>query len=271
MKSKQSSSPPAVAQLRLVSSPNVSVPILRKILQPTVFLVAALLSACSNDGFEVDGYLRKTKKWREEFEKLRLVCLDCGLIEELKWGHPCYTFQKSNIVLIHGFKEYCALLFLKGALLKDAKAILVQQTENVQAARQIRFTNVREIIKMKPILKAYVKEAIQVEKAGLEVTYKRTSEFTIPEEFQNKLDETSQSPDPDPYQQAKLYARLGDAAKVFSLLEKAFKERHGGMRSLLEDDCWNHIPSIAAIAKNASRATITPNDMVESIFMAHPE
>jgi uncharacterized protein YdeI (YjbR/CyaY-like superfamily) len=138
---------------------------------------------------KVDEYLRKSKKWQEEFEKLRMIILDCGLTEELKWGHPCYTFQKSNIVLIHGFKEYCALLFFKGALLKDAKGIPIQQTENVQAARQIRFTNVREIVEMEPILKAYISEAIEVEKAGLEVDYKKTSEFKIPEEFQNKLDE----------------------------------------------------------------------------------
>src|SRR5437773_8656239 len=107
---------------------------------------------------KVDGYLRKAKKWQEEMEKLRRISLDCGLTEELKWGKPCYTYQKSNIVLTHGFKEYCALLFMKGALLKDAKGILVQQTENVQAARQIRFTNVREIVKIEPVLKAYIKE-----------------------------------------------------------------------------------------------------------------
>jgi len=139
---------------------------------------------------KVDGFLRTAKKWREEFEKLRMVCLDCGLTEELKWGKPCYTYQKSNIVLIHGFKEYCALLFFKGALLKDAKGILVQQTQNVQAARQIRFTNVREIVEMERILKAYIKEAIEVERAGLEVDYKKTSEFVIPEEFQNRLDKS---------------------------------------------------------------------------------
>jgi uncharacterized protein YdeI (YjbR/CyaY-like superfamily) len=138
---------------------------------------------------KVDGYFRKAKKWQKEFRKLRRICLDCGLTEELKWGHPCYTFQNSNIVLIHGFKDYCALLFFKGALLKDPKGILVQQTENVQAARQIRFTNVREIVKLEPILKAYIKEAVDVEKAGLEVNYKETSEFKIPEEFQKKLDE----------------------------------------------------------------------------------
>lgn len=136
---------------------------------------------------KVDGFLRKAKKWRKEFEQLRKVCLDCGLTEELKWGKPCYTYQNSNIVLIHGFKEYCALLFFKGALLTDSKGILIQQTANVQAARQIRFTNVQEIVKMQSILKSYIKEAIDVEKAGLQVSYKKTSEFAIPDEFQNRL------------------------------------------------------------------------------------
>ena len=139
---------------------------------------------------KVDEFLRKAKKWREEFKRLRMVCLDCGLTEELKWGKPCYSYQKNNIVLIHGFKEYCALLFFKGALLKDPNGILVQQTANVQAARQIRFTNVRDIVEMEPILKAYIKEAIEVEKAGLEVSYRKTSEFEMPEEFQNRLDQS---------------------------------------------------------------------------------
>jgi len=138
---------------------------------------------------KVDAYLRRTKKWLEEFEKLRMIILACGLIEELKWGCPCYTFEKRNVVLIHGFKEYCALLFFKGALLKDPNGILIQQTKNVQAARQIRFTNVREIVKMKAILKAYIREATEVEKAGLKVKPKKTSDFKIPEEFQNKLDQ----------------------------------------------------------------------------------
>jgi uncharacterized protein YdeI (YjbR/CyaY-like superfamily) len=137
----------------------------------------------------VDFFFRKAKQWQEEFEKLRTIILDCGLTEELRWGCPCYTFQKSNIVLIHGFKEYCALLFFKGAMLKDPNRILIQQTKNVQAARQIRFTNIREIAKMEPVLKAYTKEAIEVEKAGLEVRFKKTSQFKIPEEFQIKLDE----------------------------------------------------------------------------------
>ena len=138
---------------------------------------------------KVDFYFSKAKKWQKELEKLRMIVLDCGLTEELKWGVPCYKFEKSNIVLIHVFKEYCALLFFKGALLNDANDILIQQTENVQAARQIRFTNVREIVKMGPILKAYIYEAIEVEKAGLKVDFKKTTEFIIPEEFQNKLDE----------------------------------------------------------------------------------
>src|SRR5213079_694784 len=136
---------------------------------------------------KVDFYFSKAKKWQEELEQLRTIVLDCGLTEELKWGCPCYTFQKSNIVLIHGFKEYCALLFFKGALLNDANGILIQQTENVQAARQIRFTNIREVVEVEPILKAYIHEAIVVEKAGLKVNYKKTSEFQIPEEFQKKL------------------------------------------------------------------------------------
>ena len=137
---------------------------------------------------KVDFYFSKAKKWQEEFEKLRMIILDCQLTEELKWGCPCYTFQKSNIVLIHGFKEYCALLFFKGALLNDTNGILIQQTKNVQAARQIRFTNVREIVEMKSILKAYIYEAIEVEKAGLKVNFKKTIEFIIPEEFQKNLD-----------------------------------------------------------------------------------
>jgi uncharacterized protein YdeI (YjbR/CyaY-like superfamily) len=138
---------------------------------------------------KVDFYFDKDKKWQQELEQLRMIILDCGLTEELKWGVPCYTFQKSNIVLIHVFKEYCALLFFKGALLNDAKGILVQQTENVQAARQVRFTSVKEIVKLLPTLKAYIYEAIEVEKAGLKVDFKKTGEFTVPEEFQNKLDE----------------------------------------------------------------------------------
>src|ERR1700704_1824088 len=136
---------------------------------------------------KVDFYFSKAKKWQKELEKLRMIVLDCGLTEELKWGVPCYTFQKSNIVLIHVFKEYCALLFFKGVLLNDAKGILIQQTKNVQAARQIRFTSVREIAKMKPILKAYIHEAIEVDKGGLKVPFKKTKEFSMPEEFQNKL------------------------------------------------------------------------------------
>ncbi len=137
---------------------------------------------------KVDFFFSKAKNWQKEFEKLRMIILDCGLTEELKWGCPCYTFEKRNIVLIHGFKEYCALLFFKGALLNDTKGILIQQTKNVQAARQVRFTKVRQIVEMERILKAYIHEAIEVEKAGLKVNFKKSSEFIIPEEFQNKLD-----------------------------------------------------------------------------------
>lgn len=140
---------------------------------------------------KVDAYLSKATQWQEEFKQLRMLLLDNPLLtEELKWGKPCYSFQESNVALMHGFKEYCALLFCKGALLKDARGVLIQQTENVQAARQIRFTDVREIIKLKTLIKAYVQEAIEVEKAGLEVVYKKTSEFKMPEEFQIKLDAT---------------------------------------------------------------------------------
>lgn len=139
---------------------------------------------------KVDFYFDKEQKWQKEVAQLRMIVLDCGLTEELKWGVPCYTFQQSNIVLIHVFKEYCALLFFKGALLNDANGILVQQTKNTQAARQIRFTSVREIVGMKSVLKAYIFEAIEVEKAGLEVKFKKSEEFAIPEEFQKKLKET---------------------------------------------------------------------------------
>lgn len=138
---------------------------------------------------KVDEYLSKAKQWQEEFEKLRMIILDCQLTEELKWRVPCYTFQKRNIVLIGLFKEYCALSFFKGALLHDTHGILIKQTENLQEARQIRFTNVREIVAIETILKAYIYEAIEVEKAGLKVIKKETSDFTIPEEFQNKLEE----------------------------------------------------------------------------------
>jgi uncharacterized protein YdeI (YjbR/CyaY-like superfamily) len=138
---------------------------------------------------KVDFYFSNAKKWHEELKNLRTIVLDCQLTEELKWGAPCYTFQKNNIVLIHVFKEYCALLFFKGALLNDADGILIQQTKNVQSGRQIRFTDVREIIEMETIVKAYIHEAIKVERAGLKVEFKKTAEFVIPEELQKKLDE----------------------------------------------------------------------------------
>jgi uncharacterized protein YdeI (YjbR/CyaY-like superfamily) len=139
---------------------------------------------------KVDFYFDKTRTWQEEINAMRTIVLDCGLTEELKWGCPCYTFGKANIVLIHVFKEYCAFLFFKGALLKDPQGILVQQTENVQSARQIRFTSLREITKIKSVLKSYIYEAIEVEKAGLKVSLKQTKEYKIPEEFQKKLDKT---------------------------------------------------------------------------------
>lgn len=136
---------------------------------------------------KVDFYFNKAQNWQKELEKLRIIVLDCGLTEELKWGVPCYTFLESNVVLIHAFKEYCALLFFKGALLNDANGILIQQTENVQAARQIRFTSIEEIVEMEATVKTYIFEAIEVEKAGLKVDLKKTTAFNIPEELQYKL------------------------------------------------------------------------------------
>jgi uncharacterized protein YdeI (YjbR/CyaY-like superfamily) len=139
----------------------------------------------------VDFYFTKAKKWKEELEKLRTIALDCHLAEELKWGCPCYTFEKNNIVLIHAFKDYCAFLFFKGALLKDPKKILIQQTENVQAARQVRFTSVKDIAKLEKELKRYIFEAVSVEEKGLKVPMKETKEFVMPEEFQKQLDKSA--------------------------------------------------------------------------------
>ncbi|QNK58801.1 YdeI family protein [Paenibacillus sp. PAMC21692] len=136
---------------------------------------------------KVDGFLRKAKTWKAEFEELRKIVLDCGLTEDFKWMHPCYTHEGKNIVLIHGFKEYCALLFHKGALLKDDHGILIQQTENVQAARQIRFTSLQQIEEMQLILKAYIDEAIEIEKSGRQVEMKQHAEYVIPEELENKF------------------------------------------------------------------------------------
>jgi uncharacterized protein YdeI (YjbR/CyaY-like superfamily) len=138
---------------------------------------------------KVDFFFEKVQKWQKEFKGLRKVILDCKLNEELKWGVPCYTFEKKNVILMHGFKEYCAILFVKGALLKDPAGMLITQTKNVQAGRQIRFTDLKEITDNESILKAYIKEAIEVEKRGMKVNFKMTEEFDIPEEFQNKLDE----------------------------------------------------------------------------------
>jgi uncharacterized protein YdeI (YjbR/CyaY-like superfamily) len=138
---------------------------------------------------EVDAFLNKAQQWKAEYEALRKIVLDCDLTEEFKWMHPCYTLENKNIVLIHGFKEYCALLFHKGSLLKDSHGILIQQTENVQSARQIRFTNAEEIIEMEAVLKDYIQQAIEVEKAGLEVVFKKNTDYIIPEELQTKFDE----------------------------------------------------------------------------------
>ena len=136
---------------------------------------------------KVDFFFDKAGKWQKEFEQLITIVLGCGREEEMKWGCPCYTFQQRNVVVIHGFKEYCALLFFKGALLSDPEGILIQQTKNVQSARQVRFTHLREIKKLKRVLETYIYEAIEVEKAGLKVKLKKTSDFAIPEEFQKKL------------------------------------------------------------------------------------
>jgi len=139
---------------------------------------------------KVDWFFDKSTKWQQEYETLRMLILDCGLVEDLKWGCPCYTSNKKNIILIHGFKEYCAVLFFKGALLKDESGILIQQTPNVQIPRQVRFKNVREIMKLEKVLKEYIFEAIEVEKAGVKMPLKKTSEYSIPEEFQDRLEES---------------------------------------------------------------------------------
>lgn len=138
----------------------------------------------------VDFYFSKNKKWLAELEQLRTFVLDCGLTEELKWGVPCYGFQHQNICLLHVFKEYCAVLFFKGALLQDAQGILVQQTPNTQATRQLRFTTVGEVVAREAVVKAYIREAVEVEKAGLKVPLKKTAEFDVPEEFRQKTAET---------------------------------------------------------------------------------
>jgi len=140
---------------------------------------------------KVDWFFEKDSKWQAEYKHLRTIVLDCGLTEELKWGCPCYNFKGANVVLIHGFKEYCAYLLHKGALLKDTENILIQQTENVQSARQIRFTNLEAITEIETVLKAYIYEAIEVEKAGLKVELKKTKEFNMPEEFEKALNENA--------------------------------------------------------------------------------
>ena len=166
---------------------------------------------------KVDFYFSKAGRWQKEVEKLRMIVLDCQLTEALKWGVPCYTFQKRNIVLIHVFKEYCALLFFKGALLNDSDGILFKQTNNVQAGRQVRFTDVDEIVELEPILKAYIHEAVEVEKAGLKVNYKKATEFSIPDEFQHKLDD-------DPSLETAFYALTPGRQRAYLLYFSAPKQ-----------------------------------------------
>jgi uncharacterized protein YdeI (YjbR/CyaY-like superfamily) len=143
----------------------------------------------NNSNPKVDFYFNKAKIWQEEMNALRMIVLDCMLVEELKWGVPCYTFQNSNVVLIHAFKGYCALLFAKGALLHDTHNLLIKQTENVQSGRQIRFSNISEIVQLEAVIKEYIYEAIEVEKAGLKVEFKK--DLVFPEEFQNKLNKNA--------------------------------------------------------------------------------
>lgn len=137
---------------------------------------------------KVDEYLNKATMWREELEKLRTILLDLPMVEDFKWKHPCYTFQGSNVVIMQDFKDYCALLFIKGALLRDPKGILIQQTANVQAQRQLRFSSLQEVEDLESVIRDYVREAIEVEEAGLKVEYKKTVDFAVPEEFQTELD-----------------------------------------------------------------------------------
>ena len=141
---------------------------------------------------KVDWFFDKDTKWQKEYQQLRTLILDCGLTEELKWGCPCYTYQTNNVVLIHGFKEYCALLFHKGVLLNDSEKLLIQQTKNVQAARQMRFTNLQELIDLKSVIKSYIFEAIEVEKAGLEVNMKKTADFEMPAELSQAFESNSE-------------------------------------------------------------------------------
>ncbi len=137
---------------------------------------------------KVDAFISQAEKWQDEYKKLRAIVLACPLTEELKWGVPCYTVQDSNVVLIHGFKDYCAILFVKGALLRDDQGLLIQQTDNVQAGRQIRFTTLQEIVEREPAITSYIIQAIEVEKAGLKVPPKKTADYAVPEEFQTQLD-----------------------------------------------------------------------------------
>jgi uncharacterized protein YdeI (YjbR/CyaY-like superfamily) len=166
---------------------------------------------------KVDAFINNAKKWQEEYGKLRTILQEFPLGEELKWGVPCYTYQQTNVILMHGFKEYCALLFVKGALLKDPNGILIQQTENVQAGRQVRFTRLEEITQLEPAIKAYINEAIEVEKAGLKVTYKKSTEFSMADEFQHKLDD-------DPELEKAFYALTPGRQRAYLLFFSAPKQ-----------------------------------------------
>jgi uncharacterized protein YdeI (YjbR/CyaY-like superfamily) len=154
---------------------------------PTKKDISSSPASAAKTNPKVDGFMRTAKKWQDEMKKMRRIALDCGLSEDMKWRCPCYTLDDSNIVLIHAFKEYCAFLFFKGALLKDSKNIL-SQPGSTQAGRQIRFASMAEILKLESVTKAYIHEAMDVEKAGLKVKLKKTTEFAIPEEFQTQLD-----------------------------------------------------------------------------------
>mgnify|MGYP000975976597 CR=1 FL=1 len=166
---------------------------------------------------KVDFFFNKPEKWQKEYKALRNIVLQCDLTEELKWGVPCYSYNKKNVVLIHGFKEYCAILFVKGALLKDPDGILIQQTENVQAARQARFTGVEEIHKLDAVLKAYIEEAIENEKAGLKVVLKKAAEYTIADEFQSRLED-------DPELNEAFYALTPGRQRAYLLFFSAPKQ-----------------------------------------------
>jgi len=181
---------------------------------------------------KVDAYVTKVKKWREETEKLRTILLDCQLTEELKWSKPCYTFQENNVVIIQGFKEYCALLFFKGVLLKDPNGILKKTGVNTRVGRQIRFINSREIAAMKPILKKYINQAIDVEKAGLKVSPAEKTELILPQEFRNKFRK-------DPELKAAFNALTPGRQRAYSFYFSAPKQSK--TRKSRIEKCMSHI------------------------------